>query len=205
MRNLPLDGTTTLNYSVCTRIIKGELMKQCPKCKDKLISKKIAHTEVDECHKCKGVWFDKDELRHAKDETDSDLNWMDFEIWKYEDQFKSPPCILPCPVCNDPMVSIEYGESKVLIDYCPACKGTWLDRNEFKKIIDALENELLTKSFSDYIKEAIKEGVEIVSGHESFTSEWKDFTNILRFMQYRLFVEKPTLLNTIISTQKTIQ
>ena len=180
-------------------------MKQCPKCKDELIPKKIGTVEVDECHKCKGVWFDKGELRHAKDGADSDLNWLDFDIWKHADQFKSTACVHLCPSCQEPMVTIEYGKSKVVIDYCQSCKGTWLEKDEFKKIIESLEDELSTKSFSDYIKETVKEGIEIVSGPESFVSEWKDFSNILRFMEYRLFVEKPTLLNTIMSAQKTIQ
>ena len=51
--------------------------------------KAIGPVEVEECERCKGVWFDKDELRQAKDITDSDLNWMDFEIWKHEDKFKA--------------------------------------------------------------------------------------------------------------------
>jgi Zn-finger nucleic acid-binding protein len=180
-------------------------MKQCPKCKDELIPKNVGTIEIDECQKCKGVWYDKDELSQAKDASDSDLNWLDFEIWKHEDQFKSTPCALSCPVCQQPMVSIEYGKSKVIINYCQSCKGTWLDKEEYKNIIDALEQELLTKSFPDYIKETIKEGVEIFTGSESFISEWKDFSNVQRFMQYRLFVEHPALLGTLIGVQKNFQ
>lgn len=180
-------------------------MKQCPKCKDELTIKKIGDIEVNECLKCKGIWFDKDELRQVKDATDSDLNWLDFEIWKHEDQFKSMACVHLCPACQIPMVTLEYGDTRVVIDYCQSCKGTWLEKNELKKIIEALEDELLTKSFSRYIKETIKEGVEIISGHESFISEWKDLSNILRFMQYRLFVERPALLNTVTNAQATIQ
>ena len=180
-------------------------MKQCPKCKDELIPRKIGAIEVDECQKCKGVWYDKDELRQAKDASDSDLNWMDFEIWKHEDQFKSTSCVHSCPTCMEPMVTLEYGKSKVIIDYCQSCKGIWLDKGEFKRIIDALELELLTKAFPSYIKETIQEGVEIITGSESFISEWKDFSNVLRFMQYRLFVENPRLLDTVTSVQKSIQ
>lgn len=180
-------------------------MRQCPKCKINLTPKTIGTVEVDECSKCKGIWFDKDELRQVKDASDSDLNWLDFEIWKHADQFKSTPCVHSCPTCKEPMVTLEYGKSNVVIDYCPSCKGTWLEKDELKKIIKALEEELLTKSFSDYIKETIKEGIEIISGPESFISEWKDFSNILRFMEYRLFVERPALLNTVTNAQKTIQ
>ena len=40
-------------------------MKQCPKCEIGLTPKNIGYVEVDECQSCKGIWFDKDELRQA--------------------------------------------------------------------------------------------------------------------------------------------
>ena len=180
-------------------------MKQCPACQDELKPNSIGPVEVDECQGCKGVWFDKDELRRAKDATAPDSNWMDFEIWKHKDQFKSAASDRQCPACQKPMVSVQYGGTVVVIDYCQSCQGTWLDIYEFKRIIEALEGELLTKPFSDYVKEAIQEGIEIISGPESFVSEWKDFSTVLRLMQYRLFVENPALLDTVTGVQRTIQ
>ncbi|MBS4235475.1 zf-TFIIB domain-containing protein [Campylobacter vulpis] len=39
-----------------------------------------------------------------------------------------------CPVCNvDLMMSDRSG---VEIDYCPKCRGVWLDRGELDKIIE---------------------------------------------------------------------
>lgn len=39
-----------------------------------------------------------------------------------------------CPVCN---VSLNITErSGVEIDYCPKCRGIWLDRGELDKIIE---------------------------------------------------------------------
>ena len=185
--------------------MEDESVKKCPKCNEKLESKNIGPVEIDECRKCKGVWFDKGELRQAKDVTDSDLSWMDFEVWKHADQFKSKASPLACVACKKPMVSLNYGKTAVQIDYCPSCQGIWLDGREFKKIIDSLEKELLTKSFAQYVKESIQEAKEISSGTESFVSEWKDFATILRMMQYRLFVENPALLNTVRRVQKIVQ
>ena len=175
---------------------------KCPCCKLKFEKKMIKNIEVDECEKCKGIWFEDDELRKTKDSTDEDLNWMDFEIWKHEDQFKTKSRNRPCPQCNKILVTINYADTDIEIDYCPTCKGTWLDKGEFKEIIEALTNELLTKPFSEYIKASIVEAKEIITGPESFISEWKDLSTVLRMMQYRLFVEKPQLLNTVISTQQ---
>ena len=177
-------------------------MKPCPKCKVELKPKSIGPVEVDECENCKGIWFDKDELRQAKDITDSDLSWMDFEIWKHEDRFKSKETKIDCPVCRTQTEAIDYGSTSIEVDYCPSCQGIWLEEDEFKKIIESLEDETLSKSFSDYIKASIEEAKEIITGRESFMSEWKDFVTVLRMMQYRMFVENPKLLSTITSVQK---
>ena len=40
-----------------------------------------------------------------------------------------------CPVCNN--VSLVMSERQgIEIDYCPQCRGVWLDRGELDKIID---------------------------------------------------------------------
>src|SRR5687767_11393036 len=39
-----------------------------------------------------------------------------------------------CPHCNVPLVMTE--RQGVEIDYCPQCRGVWLDRGELDKIIE---------------------------------------------------------------------
>ena len=42
---------------------------------------------------------------------------------------------MQCPVCQS--VSLVMSErSGIEIDYCPQCRGVWLDRGELDKIID---------------------------------------------------------------------
>lgn len=42
---------------------------------------------------------------------------------------------MKCPVCKD--VTLLMSEKNgVEIDYCPECRGIWLDRGELDKIID---------------------------------------------------------------------
>ena len=110
---------------------------KCPCCNTDLKSKMIKNVEIDECYKCKGIWFEDDELRKAKDSTDSDLNWMDFEIWKNKDKFKALSRNLVCPKCSQTLVAVDYTDTNVEIDYCPQCKGTWLDKGEFKKLMSS--------------------------------------------------------------------
>ena len=38
-----------------------------------------------------------------------------------------------CPQCNTAMQ--EVTKTGVLIDFCPTCKGVWLDRGELEKIL----------------------------------------------------------------------
>jgi Zn-finger nucleic acid-binding protein len=39
-----------------------------------------------------------------------------------------------CPTCNVPLVMSE--RQGIEIDYCPDCRGVWLDRGELDKIIE---------------------------------------------------------------------
>lgn len=42
---------------------------------------------------------------------------------------------MKCPICND--VDLKIAERQgIEIDYCPQCRGVWLDRGELDKIIE---------------------------------------------------------------------
>jgi len=41
---------------------------------------------------------------------------------------------LPCPICKVDLVMSE--RQGIEIDYCPKCRGVWLDRGELDKIIE---------------------------------------------------------------------
>lgn len=46
---------------------------------------------------------------------------------------------MKCPVCKD--VTLLMADKKgVEIDYCPECRGIWLDRGELDKLIEKEEN-----------------------------------------------------------------
>jgi Zn-finger nucleic acid-binding protein len=173
----------------------------CPACKRALRKKSIQGIEVEECESCEGIWFKAAELKQIKDKTDSDLNWMDFDIWKHPEKFQATSERYDCPGCGDPMKVLEYDTTKVEIDYCEHCRSLWLDKDELQKIIEALEEEILTKSASSYVRATLEEAKELVSGSEAFLSEWKDFTTILRFLQYRILSLRPKIHDTIVYFQ----
>ena len=47
---------------------------------------------------------------------------------------------MPCPVCRVGLVMSE--RQGVEIDYCPQCRGVWLDRGELDKIIERSAREM---------------------------------------------------------------
>src|SRR5829696_1695000 len=49
---------------------------------------------------------------------------------------------MPCPVCRIPLVMSE--RQGVEIDYCPQCRGVWLDRGELDKIIERSSQDALS-------------------------------------------------------------
>ena len=46
---------------------------------------------------------------------------------------------MACPVCRTALMLSE--RQGVEIDYCPSCRGVWLDRGEIDKIIERSANE----------------------------------------------------------------
>jgi Zn-finger nucleic acid-binding protein len=116
----------------------------CPRCQTKLVLNRIndinSSIEVDECPDCHGIWFDKDELSQIETIIEPTL----IEIRKIpskKDQYEK----MNCPSCNNsPRLekTVHPRDKKVIIDYCPYCKGIWLDKGELGAI--QKENWILT-------------------------------------------------------------
>ncbi len=51
---------------------------------------------------------------------------------------------MKCP--NDSATLVMSERSGVEIDYCPECRGVWLDRGELDKILDRAERDLSSSS-----------------------------------------------------------
>jgi Zn-finger nucleic acid-binding protein len=50
---------------------------------------------------------------------------------------------MKCPTCNDINLSMSE-RNGIEIDYCPQCRGVWLDRGELDKIIEKSLTEIST-------------------------------------------------------------
>ena len=170
-----------------------ETSLKCPKCKVFLLGKIIDNVEVDYCPKCLGLWFEEDELRLIKDEKDRELRWLDIDLWEEEIEFRVSPGIRICPFCRVPLYEVEYGSSEVIVDLCNLCKGIWLDRGEFEKIIAWLKKEANHEILNNYTGTLLKEFAEIITGPEKTREEILDFLMVLRLLNYKILVKHPKI------------
>lgn len=164
---------------------------KCPICARDLAAASREGIEVDECPGCGGAWFQREELRRAKDSADEDLRWLDFDPFSDDESFAVGSGERACPECSGPMESRTYMSSGVVIEACSQDHGVWLDSGEFEKIVEHLETLVVTIDAREYRRRALEELREVVTGPEGRFSELKDFLTAVRLLQYRLAVEHP--------------
>ena len=147
--------------------------------------------EADYCPECLGIWFDADELRLAKDDKDKQLNWLDVDLWRDKDKFEIFGSKRHCPVCRAALCQVNYDQSKVKVDFCKSCQGVWLDRGEFKQIINYLKRKSDYEILNRYAKNLVLELWEVFSGPETFRSELEDFLTLLKLFNYKFIIQHP--------------
>ena len=174
----------------------------CPRCRIPLTDNSFKDVNFEECPQCHGIWVHKQtDISQTKDQLVPDLVWMDFNIWQHEDKFTVSKHPIDCPKCGIGLVGLMYQETDVEIDFCIQCEGVWLDKGEFNKIITALTKQSETMNFNEYLRASLNEAGELITGDKNLSEEWRDFTTILRLMQYRLYAEKPAWLRSVMAGQ----
>jgi Zn-finger nucleic acid-binding protein len=192
----------------------------CPSCQENFKQAVFYQVEVDYCPFCLGVFFEEEELRLAKDEKDKDLNWLDIDLWKDKEKFKVSQERKLCPACQVPLYEVNYGDSEihpvksakggvakpqfngVKVDICNVCHGVWLDRLEFKKIIEYLKEKGNYQLLNDYFKTLTEEFKEIFVGPESLKEEIFDFLVVLKLFRYKFATQHPLITQIISSLPK---
>lgn len=169
----------------------------CPNDNEQLQKALFHHVEVDYCPDCLGIWFDKDELRNAKDDKDKQLNWIDFDLWRDKGKFQVSRGDKHCPVCRVGLQEVKYDGSKTKVDFCKMCGGVWLDRGEFKQIMNYLKRKSDYQILHNYSRNLVKQLWEVFSGPETFRSELEDFLTLLKLFNYKFVVQYP-FLNSLI-------
>lgn len=166
------------------------MLMKCPKCDGNLESKTFKKVKIEECSKCNGMWFERDELKNAKDSTDEDLRWLDFDIFEEkENKYSKKESDRVCPRDEAKLETLTYSDSKINIDVCPDCHGIWLDSGEFEKIINYLEKRVDSTTSGEYAKDLAHELGEMLKRPDHLGSEAKDFMAVLRLAEKRLEAE----------------
>ncbi|MBU4204941.1 zf-TFIIB domain-containing protein [Patescibacteria group bacterium] len=169
-------------------------MINCPNCKKETLEKAILlNVEVDYCTKCFGLWFDQDELRLAKDKKDENLNWLDIDLWRDIKKFNVSRSNRLCPHCRMPLYEVQYDKSKVTVDLCNLCKGIWLDKKEFEKIIKYLKEKADYEILRHFSKNLVQEFGEIFIGPEKIREEILDLLTLLKLLHYKFLAQHPYL------------
>ena len=174
----------------------------CPICNIEMKKTIFYGDEVDYCPQCFGMWFKEDGLRTAKDEKDKDLKWLDIELWKDKTKFQISEVHKNCPICSVPLYSVKYGDSDIEVDVCNLCKGIWVERGEFKRIIDYLKDKKYDETLKNYFKNLIKQGVQVFTGPEDFRSELEDFLIIFKILNYKFAIKYPEIVKLISMSRK---
>ncbi|QKF73241.1 putative transcriptional regulator (zinc finger domain) [Aliarcobacter faecis] len=75
---------------------------------------------------------------------------------------------MKCPVCKnvDLIMSERQG---VEIDYCPSCRGVWLDRGELDKIIEK-SSSYQANNQSNYSKNEDRNSYNKYNNHQQYNS-----------------------------------
>lgn len=105
--------------------------RDCPKCPFSPMDE-IHHGDmvIDECPKCKGRWFDFDELARSV------TNRAAFEAAVAKGPLKPRQGEAKCPVCLSDMQNGGLGSEFLRVDQCPG-HGFWLDESELR-LLDKL-------------------------------------------------------------------
>jgi len=177
-------------------------MKKCFSCNKDLDKANFYDIEIDYCPQCWGTWFEKDELRLAKDKKSDDLKWLDFDLWKDKRRFKISKSWKLCPDCRLPLYEINYGKSKIKVDVCNVCQGVWLDKGELKQIMEYLRQEVDEEVLNNYLKNLTSEALEIFIGPETIRSEIEDFVAVLGLFKYKLLAQHPKISQMILNLPK---
>ena len=172
-------------------------LMECPNDRQQLERCIFHNVEVDYCPKCLGVWFEKDELRLAKDDKDSNLNWIDIDLWRDKSRFSLSRINKHCPVDRTSLVEVKYDESKTKVNFCKMCQGIWLDRGEFKQIINYLKAKSDYEILNRYTSSLVVQLWEVFNGPEVFREELEDFLTLLKLFNYKFETQHPRLTELI--------
>ena len=135
----------------------------CPACPEtSLHHLRAGELEIDLCPHCQGLWFDAEELRRSLPDAE-----LARQIAHYAQTSPAGAPILgsgerDCPRCRVRLRETPVGQ--VPVDYCPRCRGIWLDHGELTQAIAEYRsgergNLVVLNQLAEGLKEAERRGL----------------------------------------------
>ena len=120
------------SWGVCVATMR------CPRCQETTICRSLGEIEIDACARCGGVFLDRGKLNQIAEPTQGDLEYSTI----HDESFSHPDRFGPitCPRCGERvMAKVEFNvHTGIILDYCDACHGFWLDGNELERTQQAI-------------------------------------------------------------------
>lgn len=179
----------------------GPTEDKCPVDAATLDLYSIFSMEFESCPKCHGMWLVKDELRKLKNKVlEGQLHWLNDEIDNVERTAALRTERL-CPKDRSKLFSVVFGKSSTVIEWCPKCHGTWLDRAEFDSIIEYLNTEAGRVTRADVEEEIAKDLKKLwKGGPESRAAEVADIAAAVMTLANVTVFEHPALFQFLTNT-----
>lgn len=80
---------------------------------------------------------------------------------------------MKCPACKDDVTLSMSERNGIEIDYCPSCRGVWLDRGELDKIIEKSQLEKPEVQASIMPRQKIQEVIYKDSSYKDYKHKRK--------------------------------
>lgn len=179
----------------------GPTDDKCPVDGGTLDRYSIFSMQFEGCPKCHGMWLAKDELRKLKNKAlEGRLHWLNDEVDDIE-KTSAVRTDRPCPKDGTKLLSVVFGKSSLIIDWCPQCHGMWLDRGEFDSVIQYLNTEAGNATRADVEKEIVDDLKKLwKGGPESRIAEVGDIASAVMALANFTVFEHPALFRFLTNT-----
>jgi Zn-finger nucleic acid-binding protein len=120
----------------------------CPECKEALMKASVGGMDLNQCHRCGGVWLDQELFERVaadREERGAVLGALP------GDQARGTLAsenvhYRRCPTCGRMMNRTNYGRiSGVILDTCKS-HGVWFDKDELRRVLEFIQKGGLDKS-----------------------------------------------------------
>ena len=85
----------------------------------------------------------------------------------------------------------------MIVDVCNLCRGVWLDRAEFKKIIIWLKEKASYEIMNNYSKNLFRQATEVFSGPDSVREEIEDVMIVFKLLGSKFSARHPNMAQII--------